>query len=406
MVKKNRQKSISLILALIMLFSTTGCKKSGSGVTSDAATEPQTDLSVETEEPSQETSEKKTSVGFSDLTERDNDFLVNEDPKYKSLIDSAIKAAKDSHFEGVLAVATDDDVLLFGSPGAMTIENTPADPYTIYEVGSISKTFTAVMVMKLIDQGKMTMDDTLGKYFPDYKIGRDISIANLLNMQSGIIDYVNQATVFFKGDERDPEEIITTPGLTDEEFLSYLYPLELKFEPGTRTDYSNTNYHLLALIIEQITGESFKDAVKKEIFEPLGMEHSSAMTVGDETSIPDSTIGYHQFQEGARGAGDIHSCMADMVAFDRALFGGDLVSVKSLTRMKDFKSKEYGCGLFPYGKNSYGHQGSVACYTSENVVIETKEFGRVYLIASTSDPQQARNLEKMVTLATSEWEFK
>ena len=406
MIRKTWQKNISLFLALILLFSAMGCKQNRSGVPSDAAEGSITDLSIETEESSRETSEAKTSVGFSDLTERDPDFLVNVDPKYKSLIDSAIKAASDSHFQGVMAVATDDDVLLFGSPGAMTIENTSADPYTIYEVGSISKTFTAVMIMKLIDQGKMTMDDKLGKYFPDYKIGRDITIANLLNMQSGIVDYVNRAYIFFQGAERDPEEITTTPGLTDEEFLSYLYPLELKFEPGTKTEYSNTNYHLLALIIEKITGESFRDAVKKEIFDPLGMEHSSAMTVGDETSLPDSTIGYHQFQEGARGAGDIHSCMADMVAFDRALFDGDLISVKSRTRMKDFKSKDYGCGLYSYGENAYGHQGSVACYTSENVVIETKEYGRIYLIASTSDPDQALKLEKTVSQIISEWEQK
>ena len=75
-------------------------------------------------------------------------------------------------------------------------------------------------------------------------------------------------------------------------------------------------------------------------------------------------------------------------------------------RMKDFKSKEYGCGLYSYGKNSYGHQGSVACYTSENIVIETEEFGRVYLIASTSDPDQGRNLEKMALYVSSYLEMK
>lgn len=405
MIQKNRQKKLSLILALVMLFSVVGCSKTKKSETSSSEAGSSTETTIETEASTQETT-GKASVGFSDLKERDNDFLVNEDPKYQELIDAAINGASDSYFKGVMALATDDDVILFGCPGAMSIDNSPADPYTIYEVGSISKTYTAVMIMKLIDQGKMTMDDTLSKYFPEYKNGREVTIANLLNMQSGILDYVNRADVFFKGAERDPQEIITTPGLTDEEFLSYLYAQELYFEPGTRTDYSNTNYHLLALIIEQITGESFRDAVKREIFDPLGMEHSSAMTTGDETSIPDPAIGYHQFQEGARGAGDIHSCMADMVTFDRALFGGDLVSVKSLMRMKDFKSKEYGCGLYSYGKNSYGHQGSVACYTSENIVIETEEFGRVYLIASTSDPDQGRNLEKMALYVSSYLEMK
>ncbi|MBO4688044.1 MAG: beta-lactamase family protein [Clostridiales bacterium] len=383
-----------MLLIHTLILPCMACSKSDS--TSVMDTTPSTLQSEETGSSSTE----KGPVDFPDLKESDDHFFINEDTKYEKLIQAVIQSASVNGYHGVMLLATDEEIILFGAPGAMAIDNTPSDPYTIYEVGSISKTFTAVMVMKLIDQGKMRMDDYLAKYFPEYKAGREITIANLLNMQSGIVDYVNQAEVFFAGADRDPEEIITTAGLTDEEFLSFLYAQDLQFEPGTKTRYCNTNYHLLALIIEQLTGESFGEAVKREIFDPLGMTHSSAMTVGDETSVPDSTIGYHQFQEGARGAGDIHSCMADMIVFDRALFDGDLISVKSLTRMKDFKDGNYGCGLFPYGEHAYGHSGSVACYGSENVVFETEEFGRVYFIASTADPDCMMGLESIVSQLT------
>ena len=130
MIRKNRLKKMSLMLALAMLFSSAGCRKGGQSETSGSEEGSKADLSSETEVPTQETT-KETSVGFSDLKERDTDFLVNEDPKYQELVDSAIKGAADSHFKGVMALVTDDDVLLFGSPGAMSIENVPADPYTI-----------------------------------------------------------------------------------------------------------------------------------------------------------------------------------------------------------------------------------------------------------------------------------
>ena len=129
-------------------------------------------------------------------------------------------------------------------------------------------------------------------------------------------------------------------GFTDEELLSMLFSCELEFGPGTKYSYSNAGYTLLAMIIEKITGESYAEYVQKNIFDACGMEHSSSMATGDVTSIPEfvpdssspfpdpyevvDTL-YMQLIKPERGVGDIHSCAADLLLFDRALIGGKSV---------------------------------------------------------------------------------
>ena len=319
------------------------------------------------------------------LAEEDMNFFVNPDAKYAQLAALVRETARKNSYNGSVVIATDGEVLLYGGPRARTTEGLPADPYTVYEIGSVTKMFTAVIVLRLMEQGKLSMDDPLTRFFPAYEAGGGITVADLLHMQSGIVDYVNDPVRFFRGDEGLPEGMFSGDGvLTDEVFLNCLYAAEPEAEPGTRFDYSNSNYHLLALIIEQVEGIPYEEAVRTMIFEPCGMTHSSSVSTGDETSVPDSDAGYNLFQKGSRGAGDIHSCMADLIAFDRALFGGRLISAESLELMKDFGTGGYGCALYPYAKRAYGHSGSISSYVTQNVVIESEDYGRVYFAACTS----------------------
>ena len=337
------------------------------------------------------------------LTEEDDNFFVSPDPLYGPLAGRVEKTSHSNCFNGSILIATDDEIILYGGPRARTTDGNPVDPYTVYEIGSVSKTFTAVVVMRLAERGRLHLDDTLDLFFPEYGAGKKITIADLLYMQSGIIDYVNESEVFFAHTGKKTPEVVTDDSLlTDGEFLDCLFSLPLSFEPGTRYEYSNTNYHLLALIVEKSEGMSYGDVVRREIFDPCGMAHSSAMATGDETSVPDAETGYHRFQKGSRGAGDVHSCMADLLAFDRALFGGGLVSRDSMALMMDFRFGSYGCGLYPYGPNAYGHSGAVTSYVSHSVVIETEAFGRVYLIASTSSSSGLYGLESTVAAVQKE----
>ena len=182
--------------------------------------------------------------------------------------------------------------------------------------------------------------------------------------------------------------------MSDEDFLRALYAAPLVYAPGTDSDYSNTNYHLLAMIVERVSGMKFNEYLQRHIFDPCGMEHTSSMAIGDETSVPGyfddlfslgivNENGYSPQPNTERGAGGIHTCVADLWAFDRALMSGQLVSGDSLEEMTHFEM-DYGCGLYPYGKRAYGHSGRNGTYTTENVIIESEQYGRLYFIAPTS----------------------
>lgn len=317
--------------------------------------------------------------------EKDNCF-VSENEKYQDLINWTMKKAVSRNFKGTLIIGTDDEVLLYQAPNnSLNVDGDPVDPYTTYEIGSVTKMFTAVEILKLAEQGRIKTDDKLTDYFPEFKAGKDITIDDLLRMRSGIPDYVNEPASFW-GDKMKAGFKITDDALSDDDFLDALYKIKkLAFKPGTKCEYSNTNYHLLAMIIEKIEGIGYGEVISRDIFIPCSMDHSSAVTDGDVTSVPDKEVGYHEYQKGARGAGDIHSCAKDMLAFDRALFGGTLISPESMEFMKkDSSESEYGCGLMNQEDFVFGHNGATNSYITQNAVIETKEYGNVYFFASTS----------------------
>ncbi|MBO7425012.1 MAG: beta-lactamase family protein [Clostridiales bacterium] len=351
------------------------------------------------------------------LKKEENNFYVNPDKKYEKLIEVCQNKANLYGYEGALMVATDDDIVLFGGPNAKNVEGKPIDPYTTYDIGSCSKVFTAVGIFQLIEQGKLSLDDTLDKFFPEYEKGKDITIYNVLHMQSGISDYCNDPALFWEEITMDNYmqyfDKIWQDGYTDEEFLQNLYKADLIFEPGTKQEYSNTNYVILAMIIEQIEGVQLCDYLQKNIFDVCKMEHTTSMVMQNETSVPTNfdevrdvgmvnENGYAYGGRLERGCGGIHTCMADLIAFDRALFAGKLVNSSSLAEMMNY-DMEYGCGIYPLARqgHAYGHSGSNGCYVSINAVIETEEFGRVYLVGSTcsGDINQGESLMTVMQAA-------
>ncbi|MBR3494640.1 MAG: beta-lactamase family protein [Clostridia bacterium] len=344
------------------------------------------------------------------LREDADNFFAHPDPQYEKLIDRVEKCSHRNNFTGSILIATDDEILLYGGPKAVTTAGEPADLYTTYDIGSCSKLFTATAVFQLIDAGKIALDDPLTRFFPAYETGAGITVWHLLHMQSGIPDEVNDPVSFWQ--LSGPEELDTfmpryfRDAFSDEEFLAALCAAPLIFEPGTQQEYSNTNYHLLAMIVEQVSGQRFCDYLQEHVFDPCGLEHTSSMVIGDETSVPrlfydllDSGIvnenGYSQSPNTERGAGGIHTCTADLWAFDRALLAGQLVSDASLAEMMNF-DKDYGCGLYPTEANGYGHSGRNGCYTSWNLIFETQQFGRVYFIIATASDAGTYGLDAIV----------
>ena len=194
--------------------------------------------------------------------------------------------------------------------------------------------------------------------------------------------------------------------VSDEEFLESLYDAPLYFEPGTRQRYSNTNYYLLGMIIEQISGVKLCDYFQEHIFDPCGMKNTTSMVVGNETSVP--TMFRNLYEEGIldengytmqpnseRGAGGVHTCLEDFLAFDRALLSLKLVGSESLEEMMNFEM-DYGCGLYPYRGRAFGHSGRDGTYTTQNVIIDSAQFGRVYFLASTPTDAGTYGLDRLM----------
>ena len=346
------------------------------------------------------------------LVETDENFLVSTDPAYEKLVDRVKKNSHNNSFTGSLLLATEDRVILYGGPKAMTTEGKPVDMYTTYDIGSCSKTFTAVAVFQLAEAGLVSLDDPLGKYFPEYETGKDITVYQMLHMQSGIADYTNDPETFWgEAAAQDPDKLIYmffNDELSDEDFLQALFAAPLYYTPGTDQSYCNTDYHLLAMIVEQVSGMKLNEYLQEHIFDPCGMEHTSSMAIGDETSVPKgfsdllsagivTEDGYSPQPNTERGAGGIHSCVADLWAFDKALLSGLLIGSDSLEEMLHF-DQDYGCGLYPYGKNAYGHSGRNGTYTTENVIVESEQYGRIYFIASTSTDAGSYGLDTLTKL--------
>lgn len=334
------------------------------------------------------------------FTEDENSWSNRED-RYAELIDTY----GGQKCNGAMVIATDDDIVYLYCEDAREKDGkTPVSQDTVFDIASMSKVFTAVSVLQLAEKGKLSIDDTLDKYFPAYETGRDITLYNLLHMNSGIPDYLNNPDPFWnisgaEAADRQLSEIFLDK-TTDDEFLAALYQAPLESEPGSGYNYSNTNYRLLAMIIEQITGKKYCDYVQKNIFDKCGMTRTSSMAAGDLTYTPQdfeelvkhgfcSEDGYPACPNNSRGDGGIHSCLTDMVAFDRALFGGKLLQDKSMEILLQ-EENSYCCGLKKL-KDGYAHDGSSVTCMGNNKIVESGEFGHVYVIRfeRTGSVQQA-----------------
>ena len=263
----------------------------------------------------------------------------------------------------------------------------------IFFLYSCSKVFTAVSILQLQEKGKLDINDTIDKYFPDYPEGKRIKIYNLLHMNSGIPDYLNEPALFFglEGDALDDRlRDLYSDRISDEELLNTMYKAPLLYEPGSAMTYSNTNYKLLAYIIEKVSKMKYCDYLKKYIFKPCCMTNSYAMRVDKYTYVPIDykeqlefgavdEHGYSMSPNSERGDGGVCTCLTDFLAFDRALFNGKLLNEESM-KILLHNDKGYCCGLMDGKGLGYNHTGGGFTATSRNEILNSDKFGHVYII--------------------------
>jgi len=235
-------------------------------------------------------------------------------------------------------------------------------------IGSVTKQFTAMAIMILKEQNKLSYGDKLAGYFPEIPGANKITIRHLLNHTSGTIRYVSLPEMITNGRIRT--------GLKNQDVYEILLKKDsLIFEPGEKYAYTNCGYILLAMIVESVSGKSFSKFMKQYVFDPLEMKHSF---VNNESNFEkqNKAIGYDQFGEihdynvFVEGAGGIYSTVEDLYKWDRSLYTEQLVSKKTL-------KEAFTPGVLNNGKSSrilsdstwgYGFGWLLRKTDSENII--------------------------------------
>ena len=283
---------------------------------------------------------------------------------------------RQSGFEGVVLITQNGEVLAQSAVGTTNRElNAAVTPDTRFCVASVSKQFAATAVMLLQEQGLLSTSDTIDAYFPDFVYGSEITIRSLLSMRSGL----------FTGDGIVPNSG-EAPSLVPEEFgfsydntmeenrqaaLAWLFEQPLNFEPDTQYQYSNSNYFLLAQIVEQVAGMPYEDFVRQRIFEPLGMNRSGfihELWHEDDVALPPAADAENfeaPIASGVlQGAADLVTTAGDMDKWLTALRQKTLLSEESYAEMTRDYGGSYGYGLMLHMPNGVGHTGMLSAYTS------------------------------------------
>lgn len=335
---------------------------------------------------------KEKTVPELETIEKDN-YFISTDENYKELVKQIDDYCKE-YMSGSICVATDDQILY--TAGFKVKESdgeTLVGPFTTYEIGSVTKQFTAAAILQLVEKGTISLEETIDKYFPSYPQGKRITIDNLLHMRSGIKDFVNDTRSYFGTDvmrelAEGKRSVDSLTEYDDEKILEGLYPLPLLFAPNNGYAYSNTNYFLLTLILENVTGMTYEDYFKQNIFDICDMKDTCAGETGNIKAVPANNIGYLPANF-AKGSGDIHSTVIDMLKWDRALMSGKVISDEQLEYMCKAKPVNknlgYGCGMKTYKDFLYYHDGGTLSFVSSNNIFYDSEGRHIYLITLSTE---------------------
>lgn len=272
---------------------------------------------------------------------------------------------KNDKFMGSVAVAQNGNIIYTKAIGyADTESKSKPDAATRYRIGSISKTFTTVLILKAVEENRLKLDQTLNTFYPDIKNAGQITISDMLYHRSGIHSFT---------DDADYLSWNTQPK-TEKEMVDRIAKGDSDFAPGSKTEYSNSNFVLLTYIAEKSFHKPFGELLTEYITKPLGLKNTS---LGTKINPAANECNSYRF-EGKwvkepetdisipLGAGGIVSTPSDLVQFIYALFDGKLLKKESLDQMTAINGK-YGMGIFkiPFNdKTGYGHTGGIDGFSS------------------------------------------
>jgi CubicO group peptidase (beta-lactamase class C family) len=247
-----------------------------------------------------------------------------------------------------LAIIRNGRIAILKSYGLANVElQVPVKPETVFQSGSIGKQFTAAAVMILVEEGKISLDDKITKFFPDAPATwSNITVRHLLTQTSGMGDY--------------PPEVDLRREYTEDEYFEYFKKAPLNFAPGAKWDYSNAGYATLGFLIRKVTGKFYGEFLQERIFKPLGM--TTARVISEADIVPNRAAGYRLVQGALKNQewvspstnttadGSLYFTILDLAKWDAALYTDKPLKQSSLAqiwtpvRLNDGERKGYGFG--------------------------------------------------------------
>lgn len=284
----------------------------------------------------------------------------------KAKLDNYFNALEQNNkFMGSVAVSKNGEIIYTKSIGFADVENkVKATENSKYRIGSISKSFTTVLILKAVEQKKLDLNQTIDKWFSTIKNAKEITVKHLLSHRSGIHNFT---------DEIDYLTWNTQPK-TEKEMIEIITKGGSDFNPDSKAVYSNSNFVLLTYILEKTFIKSYSDLLQEFIVKPIGLTNTYVFGKINPSNNECKSYSFASFWKKETetdfavplGAGAIISTPSDLTKFADALFSGKLLTNESLETMKTIKDG-YGMGLFqiPFYKSiGYGHTGGIDGFSS------------------------------------------
>jgi CubicO group peptidase (beta-lactamase class C family) len=288
-------------------------------------------------------------------------------PKFEEFMDACVKI---DHFNGSVLVAQSGETIFSKGYGLANAElGIPNTPQTKFRIGSITKQFTAMAILILNEQGKLKLDDPVGKFVAAApKTWEKVTIHHLLTHTSGVHSYTSDPS--YGKSMTHPETV--------KSMIARFKDRPLDFAPGTKFSYSNSGYFLLGAVIEKTAGKSYEAFLKEAIFDPLGLKDSGYDH--PKTVLPHRASGYTRADAGLEhasyldmgqpyAAGSLYSTVEDLARWDQALADGKLIGKDSYAKMFTPVKEHYAYGLnveTRSGKKEISHGGGINGFVSFN----------------------------------------
>ena len=374
-----RRSALAVVAVGAMLLAACGSETSSDAASTDAPT-----TSAETTPAAEEASFQDPGSVAADEPEAGMDL--------ESFLTDAIDNASNPTGHGTtMALIIEADGSVTSASNTADMDEIVVGPDDVFRIGSITKVFTAALTLGLVDDGLVDLDAPAGDYVSRVAVPDGVTVRHLLGHRSGIANYTTDQ--FFDETKADDSRV-----WTPEEMVAVVADVPAEFEPDSDYAYSNTNYILLGMLIEEITGMSYDEALRSQVLDPLGMASTYVDGFEDgpdvvgayssffSESLEPITAEYTSVATGAWSAGAIVSSPADLHAFFTALAAGDVIHDELVAEMTTAQD-EYGLGLMigvgGLSDDVYGHGGSIPGF--KNFVLHSPVTGRTGYSVSTSD---------------------